>query len=47
VSKSALEARVGRIEVLFNDLREAIEVLTKRTVAIQAQLDHLAARIGR
>jgi SpoU rRNA methylase family enzyme len=42
-----LETRVGRLEVLLKDIRDAIEVLKSRTVAIQAQLDHLDARVGR
>jgi hypothetical protein len=42
-----LETRVGRVEVLLREMREAIDVLAKRTAAVQAHLDHLSARVGR
>jgi chaperonin cofactor prefoldin len=42
-----LETRVSRLEILVNDLRNAMDLLNKRTNAIQAQLDHLDGRIGR
>lgn len=42
-----LETRVSRLEVLLTDLRDAMDVLTKRTIAMQAQLDHHDGRIGR
>jgi uncharacterized coiled-coil protein SlyX len=42
-----LETRVGRIETALKKLRDDITVLNQRTVAIQAQLDHIAARFSR
>ncbi len=42
-----LEFRVSRIEGDMKDLREMLEVLTKRVVALQAQMDHLLARLDR
>jgi hypothetical protein len=42
-----LEIRVGRLEVLLKDMRDAMELLNKRAAAIQAQLDHFNARVGR
>jgi hypothetical protein len=42
-----LELRVSRVEILLKDVRVAIEALNKRAVAMQAQLDHLDARLGR
>ena len=41
-----LEKRVSRLELMLKELREANAVLAKRTVAVQAQLDHLIARIS-
>jgi hypothetical protein len=40
-----LETRVACLEILMKDLRAAYETLSKRTIAMQAQLDHIAARI--
>ena len=40
-----LENRVARLEILVKDMRAACDVLNKRTTALQAQLDHIAARI--
>jgi Tol biopolymer transport system component len=42
-----LETRVGRLEVLLKDIRAAVDVLNKRTAAVQAHLDHLSARVDR
>jgi len=42
-----LETRVGRFEVLLKDIRAAVDVLNKRTAAVQAHLDHLSARVDR
>ena len=48
LSKSIeLEHRVSRLELKLTAARSVIDTLTKRAVALQAQLDHLAARIGR
>jgi phage shock protein A len=44
---AALETRVDRLEAVLKDLRDAIEVLAKRSAAMRAQLDHLDARVGR
>jgi hypothetical protein len=41
-----LENRVARLEILVKDIRVAQDRTDKRLSAIQAQLDHLAARIG-
>jgi len=40
-----LEQRLARIEVLVGNLHNAIELIQKRTASLQAQLDHLSARI--
>jgi uncharacterized coiled-coil protein SlyX len=46
LSKSLeLEQRIARLELSSRALRETIEALTKKTVALQAQLDHLLAKI--
>jgi hypothetical protein len=37
-----LETRVARLEFGLEDLRRAVDVLTRRMVAMQAQLDHLS-----
>jgi len=42
-----LETRVGRVEVLLKDIQAAVDVLNKRTAAVQAHLDHLSARVDR
>ena len=48
LSKSVeLERRVASLEGHLEQLRETIEALTIRTVALRAQLDHLAALVGR
>ena len=48
VSKSVeLEQRMARLEGLHAEVLETLSVLLKRTTAIQAQLDHLAAKISR
>jgi hypothetical protein len=40
-----LEQRLARIEVLMESLRTAMDVLMKRTTSLQAEVDHLSARI--
>jgi hypothetical protein len=40
-----LEQRLGRIELLMDDIRGALDTLMKRTSSLQAQVDHLSARI--
>jgi hypothetical protein len=46
LSKSLeLEQRIARVELSSKVLREAIDDLSKRIAALQAQLDHLLAKI--
>ena len=40
-----LENRVARLELLFKDVRIACEILNKRLTALQAQIDHVTARL--
>jgi uncharacterized coiled-coil protein SlyX len=42
-----LETRVARLEILMKDMCAAYDELHRRMVAIQAQLDHIAARLIR
>jgi len=42
-----LEQRLGRVEVQLKDVVATIDALNKRTIAMQAQLDHLTARLTR
>ena len=42
-----LETRIGRVEVALDDLSDRMIVMERRTLAIQAQLDHLLARLTR
>jgi hypothetical protein len=44
---ATLENRVDGLGVVLQDVRDALDVLTKRTVPMQAQHDHLAGRIDR
>jgi uncharacterized coiled-coil protein SlyX len=47
VSKSVeLETRVGRVEVTIKQLGETVATIERRMFAIQAQLDHIAARLS-
>jgi hypothetical protein len=39
-----LEHRIGRLELLIKDLHDENAALKKRVSALQAQLDHVAAR---
>jgi hypothetical protein len=41
-----LEHRVAKLEARLNDLLAGSDALNKRLMAIQAQLDHLMARIN-
>lgn len=41
-----LETRVARLELLLLDLNDTVATLTKRQVALQAELDHLLARVA-
>jgi uncharacterized protein involved in exopolysaccharide biosynthesis len=48
VSKSVeLEQRISRLEMRIRDLQGTLELQSKRAVALQAQLDHLTARLFR
>jgi hypothetical protein len=40
-----LEARIARLELMVKGLREDLAIRQRNESAIQAQLDHLAARI--
>jgi len=40
-----LENRVGKVEILVRDMRDAHDELMKRVIALQAQLDHIVAKI--
>jgi uncharacterized coiled-coil protein SlyX len=40
-----LEHRIARLEMLVKGLREDLAVRQRKEAAIQAQLDHLTARI--
>ena len=41
-----LEQRVARLELRIKDLQAALDLQTKRNVAMQAQFDHLLARLS-
>jgi uncharacterized coiled-coil protein SlyX len=40
-----LESRIGRLEYLVNGLREELAIRQRREAALQAELDHLWARV--
>jgi uncharacterized coiled-coil protein SlyX len=40
-----LESRIGRLEYLVNGLREELALRQRRETAMQAELDHLWARV--
>jgi uncharacterized coiled-coil protein SlyX len=42
-----LETRIGRVELTLDDLCDRMIVMERRTAAIQAELDHLLARLAR
>jgi len=39
-----LEQRVARLELALRALQASLDLQTKRTIALQAELDHLIAR---
>jgi hypothetical protein len=41
-----LEQRVARLELRIKDLQAALDLQTKRSTALQAQFDHLIARLS-
>jgi len=42
-----LEQRLARLEICCRDLQSALELVMKRSTALQAELDHVSAKIGR
>jgi uncharacterized coiled-coil protein SlyX len=42
-----LEVRIARVELTVKAIHEAVDVVMRRLAALQAQLDHLAARVER
>ena len=41
-----LEQRVARLELRIKELQAALDLQTKRNIALQAQFDHLLARLS-
>ena len=41
-----LEQRVARLELQIRDMQSTLTVQAKRTISLQAQLDHLIARLS-
>jgi hypothetical protein len=41
-----LEQRVARVELLIQRLQTALDLQAKLTIALQAQLDHIDARLS-
>jgi hypothetical protein len=41
-----LEQRVARVELLIQHLQNALDLQAKLTIALQAQLDHIDARLS-
>ena len=41
-----LEQRVARLELQIRDMQSTLNLQAKRTIALQAQLDHLIARLS-
>ena len=41
-----LEQRVARLELRIRDMQAALDLQTTRSIALQAQLDHLIARLS-
>jgi len=42
-----LEQRLARLEICCRDLQSALELVTKRSTALQAELDYINAKIRR
>jgi len=42
-----LEQRLSRLEICCRDMADTMDLLLKRTTALQAQLDHISAKLGR
>jgi uncharacterized coiled-coil protein SlyX len=40
-----LEQRIGRLEIVLQELRALIESHARNTTALEAQLDHIAAKL--
>jgi len=41
----AVERRLRQLRTTLNDLQQALDAQSKRTAAMQAQIDHLDARV--
>jgi hypothetical protein len=41
-----LEQRLSRLEGSYGDMQEQLDTLTRRVIALQAQLDYLIARLN-
>jgi len=41
-----LEQRVARLEIDLLELHTTLDLVNRRTIALQAQLDHLLARMS-
>jgi hypothetical protein len=41
-----LEQRVARLELQMRDMQSALTLQSKRTISLQAQIDHLIARLS-
>ena len=41
-----LEQRIARVEAWAEELQQTVDILLKRITAMQAQIDHLSARVG-
>jgi hypothetical protein len=41
-----LEQRLSRLEGSYGDMHEQLDTLTRRVIALQAQLDYLIARLN-
>jgi hypothetical protein len=42
---ASVERRLAQLSSMVNDLQRTLEVQSKRTAAIQAQMDHLDAKV--
>ena len=42
---ASVERRLTRLSAMLSDLQRTLEIQSKRTTAIQAQMDHLDAKV--
>ena len=42
---ASVERRLAQLSSMLTDLQQTLEIQSKRTAAIQAQMDHLDARV--